>query len=533
MYTPQSRSPWQTFAAFKKSVCHLASAAAFLAAALGAEARAESTFIFANTSEYKTVDPNVLFGIAWVAVPLNLYDGLMRWEDNPPKLEHWLAESHTVSPGGLVYTFKLRHGIKFHDGSELTSADVVYSIERVLALKQGPAALFAALIAPGSTKAPDPYTVEFNLTKPSATFISRVHEISVVNSKLVKSKEVDGDWGNKWLSTNDAGSGSFILERYDPAVGFSATRFKDHFKGWGPKHLDRIQFRTVREQTTRVLGLIKGDFQGTDGYLPQEQLDQLKQSGKVQIIEQPSMRVAVIEINNQRAPFNDPAVRKAISYAFDYDSLINHVLRGTVIRNTGPIPANMWGYPAEEPGYKFDLARAKTELEKAKNKVDRAVTINSMVGYNQTDSMAQILQNGLKQIGVEAKVAPETFATLSGKCKDPATAPDMWIHWVSTYYPDPHNWIGEMYDSSTQGAWISCSWYKNPEVDKLLRSAVTATDQADRTKLYEQASRDVMEDAASIWIYNTKWYGPYGQKVHGIRYCPVGDGQELRWVYIE
>lgn len=534
MHTPNFSFGRAHFLIVLRRVAASLSLAVLLSAGVpGVDARAQGSFIFANTSEYKTVDPNVLFGIAWVAVPLNLYDGLMRWQDNPPKLEPWLAESYAVSPDGLVYTFKLRRGVKFHDGSELTSADVVYSIERVLALKQGPAALFAPLIAAGATKATDPYTVEFNLTKPSATFLSRIHEISVVNSKLVKSKEVDGDWGNKWLSTNDAGSGSFVLERFDPAVGFSAARFKEHFKGWGPKYLDRIQFRTVREQTTRVLGLIKGDFQGTDGYLPQEQLDQLKQSGKVQIIEQPSMRVAVIEINNQRPPLDDPEVRKAISYAFDYDSLINHVLRGTVIRNTGPIPANMWGYPAQEAGYKFDLARARSELEKAKRKIDRPLTINSMVGYNQTESIAQILQNGLKQIGVEARVAPETFATLGGKCKDPATAPDMWIHWVSTYYPDPHNWIGEMYDSATQGSWISCSWYKDAEVDKLLRSAVTATDQAERTKLYEQASSAVMRDAASVWIYNTKWYGPYGNNVRGIRYSPVGDGQELRWVHIE
>src|SRR2546423_11384411 len=158
---------------------------------------------------------------------------MMRGEDNPPKLEPWLAEGYTISSDGLVYTFKLRRGVKFHDGSELTSSDVLYSVERVLGLKQGPAALFTALVAPGTTKAPDAYTVEFHLTKPSATFLARIHEISIVNSKLVKSKEVDGDWGNKWLSTNDAGSGSFVLERFDPAVGFSATRFKDHFKGWG------------------------------------------------------------------------------------------------------------------------------------------------------------------------------------------------------------------------------------------------------------------------------------------------------------
>src|SRR4051794_4495128 len=115
-----------------RRTAYLLFALIFSAGIVERDARADGNFIFANTSEYKTVDPNVLFGIAWVAVPLNLYDGLMRWEDNPPKLEHWLAESHSVSSDGLVYTFKLRRGVKFHDDSELTSADVVYSVDRVL-----------------------------------------------------------------------------------------------------------------------------------------------------------------------------------------------------------------------------------------------------------------------------------------------------------------------------------------------------------------------------------------------------------------
>src|SRR4051812_12555385 len=120
MYRPNARfRETQSSIAIRKSAYCLSLAVALAVGVAGHDARAQGSFTFANTSEYKTVDPNVLFGIAWVAVPLNLYDGLMRWEDNPPKLEPWLAESHTTSADGLLYTFKLRHGVKFHDGSEL------------------------------------------------------------------------------------------------------------------------------------------------------------------------------------------------------------------------------------------------------------------------------------------------------------------------------------------------------------------------------------------------------------------------------
>ena len=97
-------------------------------------AAAQTRFVFANESPYDTMDPHAAFDVGRVAVRLNLYDGLYRWLDNPPKLEPWLAESYSVSSDGLTYTYKLRRGAKFHDGTEITSADVVYSAERILAL---------------------------------------------------------------------------------------------------------------------------------------------------------------------------------------------------------------------------------------------------------------------------------------------------------------------------------------------------------------------------------------------------------------
>src|ERR671937_2468964 len=133
-------------------------------------AAAQTRFVFANESPYDTMDPHAAFDVGRVAVRLNLYDGLYRWLDNPPKLEPWLAESHTVSADGLTYTFKLRRGAKFHDGTEITADDVRYSTERILALKKGAASIFATMVAPGTTKALDKSTVQFTLTKPASIF---------------------------------------------------------------------------------------------------------------------------------------------------------------------------------------------------------------------------------------------------------------------------------------------------------------------------------------------------------------------------
>lgn len=494
---------------------------------------AQKTFVFANPSEFDTLDPHAIFDYSRIAVRLNLYDNLYRYEDNPPKLERWVAESHTVSADGLKWRFKLRRGVKFHDGTEMTADDVVYSIDRMLALKKGAASLFAPLIEPGTTKAVERYTVEFTLNRPSAIFLSIVPEIYIVNAKLLRQNEQGGDWGAKWLSSNDAGSGSYRLERYDPAVGFSAVRFADHFLGWKGKYLERIEFRTVREQTTQVLGLMKGEFHGLDGFLPADQLEKLRKADNVQILEQQSMRLFTLQLNNQRPPLTDVNVRRAISYAFDYNAFIVNILGNTVARNPAPVPNNLWGYPKGIRGYEFNLDRAREELARAKVKVDRPLEIHITAGFNQTEQAAALLQNGLRKLGIETKITADTWPVLSGKAKQVETTPDVWTLWVSTFYADPNNWVGEMYSSRNWGTWKAGSWYKNPKVDALLDRAATVTDQAQRQAAYEEASRIVVDEAASIFIYNTKWYGPFAKNVKNIRFCPVGNGQEMRWAYLE
>ncbi len=494
-------------------------------------AAAETRFIFANESPYDTLDPHVVFDVGRVAVRLNLYDGLYRWLDNPPVLHPWLAESQTVSPDGLTYTFKLRRGAKFHDGAEVTADDVVYSAERILALKKGAASLLSTMIAPGSTKAIDKYTVQFVLTKPVAIFLAVVPEVHVVNSALLKKHEKESDWGGAWLTSNDAGSGSYALSRYDPAIGFIARRFPGHFMPWGPKYIDEIEFRHVKEDNTRVLGMIKGDYQGTGGYLPIDQVKRLRDAPNVKIVEQESMRIMMFQINNQRPPLNDVNVRRAISYVFDYDGFNKDILSGSVERNPVPIPNNLWGVPRDVKGYGYDVDKAKQELARAKSKVDRPLTVGYLTGFSQTEQAATVMQNGLRKIGIEAKLAGELWPNMVERMKKPETSPDLVVYWISTYYADPNNWIGEMFHSGQWGTFKASSFYKNVKVDELLDVALRSTDRKVREKAYQDAARIVVDEAAGVWIYNTKYFGPWAKSLEGIRFSPIGNGQEMRWVY--
>ena len=496
----------------------------------GADARTK--FVFANASPYDTLDPHQILDVGRVASRINLYDGLMRWLDNPAKLEPWLAESYTVSQDGLTYTFKLRKGAKFHDGTEIKAADVVYSMERILALKGQSYPLFADLVKPGSTKAADDHTVVFTLTKASAIFLAVIPEIHVLNSALVKKNEKDGDWGKAWLSKNEAGSGSYVLRRYDPAIGFTAERFKDHWnKQWGAKPIDEIEFRTVIEVNSRVLGLIKGDFHGTDGYLPTDQIKRLREAANIYVAEAESMRIFYAIIHSGRAPMSDLNFRKALSYAFDYDGFNKNILSDTVARNPVPLPNNIWGAPKGVQGYTYDLEKAKEHLAKVQVPL-REITIGSLAGYQQTDQAAALLQASLLKIGIKSKLLPEPWSVVSAKMRNEQQMADVLFLWKSTYYADPNNWVGEMYACDQIGQ-RNNSWYCNKEVDKLLKEALETTDQAKRAANYEKAATLVMEDAGGIFVYNTKWFGPFNKKVTGVRFCPIGDGQEMRWASME
>jgi peptide/nickel transport system substrate-binding protein len=144
-----------------------------------------------------------------------------------------------------------------------------------------------------------------------------------------------------------------------------------------------------------------------------------------------------------------------------------------------------------------------------------------------------VLKAGLEKLGVTLQIVPEPWPTLTGRAQKAETTPDMWTLWISTLYADPHNWIGEGYSSKHWGTWKSSAWYKNDKVDDLLDRALKSRDQAERTRAYEEAGAIVVADSPAIWIYNTKEYGPFNKRVKGVRFCPVGSGQEVRWMSFE
>jgi peptide/nickel transport system substrate-binding protein len=482
-----------------------------------------------------SLDPHALSDVPMQGYIINVYDTLYVNQDNPPKLVPWLATGHTVSDDGLIVTFKLHEGVKFHDGSPLTSEDVVWTFHRLLNVKKGPAAAFLTILDPNGITAPDPTTVVFKLKQPYAPFLAATPLVAILNRRVIEPKVKDNDWGQAWLASNSAGSGSYILDptTYQPVQQIDLKRNHDHFMGWGHNKspIEIVRRRNILETTTRVNALIKGDVDCTDSYLPPDQVERVLASKTATVSKDQSMRVMVLRMNNKKAPFDNLNFRLAMSHAFNYKGFIDGVLKGYAVRNAGPIPVNLWGSPKDLPPYDFNLDTAREFLAKAKAEgapVDREIEIHIQQHLAQTTQAAQILQQGLRKVGVNLRIVASLWPQIVSSTAKVETTPDMWVHWVSSYFIDPENWIGQMYDSQFHGTWKASCWYKNEKVDTLLREARRLDDQSKRQALYEEASRLVVADSADIWIYNAIELRGLSNRLRGFRFTPIGSGANFR-----
>ncbi len=483
------------------------------------------------------IDPHQVLDVPAENVAFNLYDNLYRYEDNPPKIEPWLAESHTVSPDGLTWEFKLRTGAKFHDGSPVTAADVVFSFQRVLKIGKAPAAPFLPVLKPEGISMADPQTVQVRLEKPYGPFFAAVPMVMIVNEKLVRAHDRDGDWGAAWLASNEAGSGAYRLipETYVPLEKVDMERNEAYFMGWShnPNPIRRVEIRPTKETSTRVLALLNGSLDLTDTYLPVDQVENIEKSNTAHVTRNQTMRIFLIRMNNTKPPFDNINARKCFAHAFNYGGFIGEILKGNAQRDPTPLPNTIWGFPKDVAGYEYDLKKAKEFYQKAVAEgapMKRPIEIHILQQLEQTTQAAQVFQADLATLGINLKIVGDTFANLTTSAGKPETTPDMWIHWVSTYMVDPENWIGQMYDSQFHGTWKASAWYKNSKVDDLLRKARGLVDQNERVPLYEEATGLIVADCPDIWIYNTIELAGMSNRVKGARYCPVGSGCEVRWM---
>ncbi len=504
------------------------------AASDGVATPVANRLIIATSTSFDTLDPHVVLDTSRTTPQLNFYDALFRWQDNPVRVAPWLAQSYTLSEDGKVFRFTLRKDVRFHDGTEIKASDVVYSVERILALKRGVAPLLAGLVNPGSTKAIDASTVEFSLSRPSSLFLTLLPSVQVVNAALLKSHEVNNDWGRAWLASNEAGSGPYQLVRFNSGSNFVARRSETYWSNtWGRKPIDEIEIRTLFDPDVAIDKLIKGEIHVVDGPLLPHHKRRVRAAKEVALLEDEAPRIFVGLLNSARETLKTPGVRQIIGQAFDYDAFMRSALGAGSTRIALPLPPAFVSpaLAAATVSQQLDLEAAKGALAKLKTPI-RDLTIGAILGDPHSERAAALMAQGLLRLGIQPRIITEPWPAVAQRMTDEKQMYDILFLWQGARYLDANNWVGEMYDCDLLGAGNS-SWYCNKDVDVLLKEARTSADAKARSAGYEKAAAKVAQDSGGLFIASSRATAAFARRLKGLRFAPIGETFELRMLSME
>ena len=481
--------------------------------------------VLGTSATFSTFDPHVIDDSAQNLVRLNVYDGLARWVGSPPRLHLWLAHRHDVSPRPVP--FHLRSGaFRQHP---VRAADVVYSMERMLALKKGPYPLFADVIAPGGTRAVNESTVVFNLVRPMQGFAALLPELAVVNRTLVAANEKNNDWGQEWLQRNSAGSGGYIPFRRDREGAFVATRFSEHFMPDGANAIEEFSPSADRRERARRRAAQRQGRRDRWATNPGPTRSRAPGMG-FHVVEQPTLRLVRGVLHNRRAPTSGIDFRRALAHAFDYEGLTRGLLSGTLVRNGSPLPDLLWGGASPSRGYRYDLAKAREYLQRVPGPIPE-ITIGAIAGQPHAEMAAAVLKQGLDALGLKSRVVAEPAQAVFARSHDERQMFDVLFMVETRLPPDPDPWIRARYGCKEAGR-TNYSWYCSDAVDALVAEARRSSNADARWRNYSAAATLIEADAADLWIGTAVRLGVFGSpNRHDVQ--PSGEGLDLRWASME
>jgi len=438
---------------------------------------------------------------------INLYDTLVLPAQGGAGVQPSLATSWTAD--GDTYTFTMRSDVTFNSGNPLTAKDVVFSFNRMSAMAQGSAGLFEGVVE--SVEAPDDTTVVFKLTSPFAPFLSNLVRLAVVDSVEVSKHFADGehgefgDYGSAWMSQNSAGSGPYVAVSHDPQTETVLVAETDYFRGFADNYPERVRYRFGLDAPTVRALMSRGEHDISSQWLPPEVFAALAEDG-VKLLNEAGNVGEYFRLNTQRAPLDDVHCRRALAYAFDYNTLqqLVRINDGTTSGRpmSSALPAGLLGFDAALPNFETDMARAQEELAKCQYAPgDHPIEVSWIAETPAREKGALMMQAIYSQLGFDISIVRTPWALLTEQVTNPATAPHVVEIAVAATSPDTDSLLYTMYHSSQPHTWQSASYLADDKVDELLDSARTDPDQGKRQSLYAEVNERLAELVPDIFAY--------------------------------
>lgn len=482
---------------------------------LDPNAKPGGEIIITYKDDVATLDPAIGYDWQNWSMIKSLFDGLMDYEPGTTVLKPDLAESYEISPDGQTFTFKLRKGVKFHNGREMTAEDVKYSLDRVTNPKtQSPGAGFFASIkgfedvAGGKSETlsgitvVDPSTVKIELSRPDATFL----HVMAINFAHVVPKEAVEQFGADF-GKNPVGTGAYKMAEWTLGQRLVFEKNPDYWHK-GLPYLNKITFEIGQEPIVALLRLQKGEIDVPgDGIPPakfQEVMNDPEQKARVVVGGQ--LHTGYVTMNTTMAPFDNVKVRQAVNMAINKDRIVQLINNRAVPANQ-PLPPSMPAYDQAYKGYAYDVEKAKALLGEA-GLADGFETELFAMNTDPNPRIAQAIQQDLAAIGIKANIQALAQANVIAAGGDKAGAPMIWsggMAWIADF-PDPSNFYGPILGcgGAVPGGW-NWAWYCNADLDKKAAEADAIVDPAkagDRLKLWSEIYAKVMEDAPWAPVFN-------------------------------
>ena len=474
---------------FAASILSLAAGLTLAAGSLPASARGITVAV---GSSFTTLDPYQATDLLSRSVAKSFYEGLFGF-DKDMKLQNVLAESYEVSDDGLVYTVKLRKGVKFSDGEPFNAAAVKANFERVINPDKH-LTRYTLYKNIDRIEAVDEYTVKFHLKEAFSAF---VNQLAHPSGGMICPKELE-KWGAQ-IAFHPCGTGPFVMKDYNPAEVLKVEKNPNYWRAGYPK-VDSITFKPVVENSTRVAMLLTGEAQYAFP-LPAEQVKQIEKRNNVRVDVTPSIITRYVEMNMTKKPFDNLKVRQALNYAVNKQALAKVAFNGLADPTKGIAPKGV-EFADEYGAWPYDPKKARELLKEAGYPNGFSATLWALYNHTTAQKVIQFLQQQFAQVGVKVSVmAMEAGQRTAYLLKKPEESQ------LNMVYAGWSSSTGEL-DWAIRPLLGTDSWapvasnfgyYSNKTLDDNFRDALLTTDKAKKQAFYSVAQKATWDDCP--WIY--------------------------------
>lgn len=457
----------------------------------------EKTLVVAFDSDVPTLDPHMHNEPNAITLNWHIFDSLL-YLTKDLKIVPGLAESYEQKDD-LTWVFKLKKGVKFHNGEDFNADAVKFSLERVLDPKQkSPQVGNISTIK--TVTVIDPYTVEIKTKEPYVLLPQRLFYLSIVPPKYVK------EVGDKVFAEKPVGTGPYKFVEWKKGEQVVLAANKDYFKG-APK-IDKVTFRIIPEMATEVAELQSG---GVDiaRMIPPDMLGQLQGNNKLAVQSTPLLRVFYLGMDTRKKPFDDVKVRKAMNYAVDVETIVKKIFNGKALRSPAGVNPNQFGFDNTIKPYPYDPEKAKALLKEAGYPDGFEIEI-----HNFTPGIGQQIVNAvisdLAKVGIKAKEKFYPEQTSFVEKQRAGELPFRLAQWGSYSVYDADGILQPLLHKDG----VYGKYFNTPELDSLINAGRTTKDQEKRKEIYSKAQQLIHEQAPWVFLFSPMDNQVYNSKLN-------------------